>query len=64
MIKLFLEGDYCQECPAFECECVEDELLWSDGEYFGKNFYIKCARRKQCRLIHDFILLKKKDEPK
>ena len=64
MIKLCLEGDYCQECPAFVCECEEETSLWLQGVSCRADFYIKCANRKQCRLIHDFVLQNKKDETK
>ena len=57
MIKLCLEGDYCQECPSFECECESVDFYIS-----VKDFYIKCANREKCRRIHDFVLLLKQTE--
>ena len=62
MIKLCLEGDYCQECPAFTCVCEVVDLKSPDGTLFNRDSYIKCANREQCRLIHDFVLLNKKTE--
>lgn len=61
MIKLFLEGDYCQECHAFEADVEVDEIKKYDYVYESevtvqKNFRIKCAYREQCRLIHDHVL--------
>ena len=61
MIKLCLEGEYCQECPAFKCECVE-ETIYGDGRFMIRDFYIKCENRKQCQLIHDHVLRNKRSD--
>lgn len=61
MIRLFLEGDYCHECPAFKCECT-DETIYIGKTAHAPQFHIQCANRDQCRLIHDFVLKNNKDE--